>query len=85
MSDDYSAKYKNIEHSDVSVTLEDEGTHFESLAVPSSETDLWEETALGVVAESGDYDVLLWAAGYALFGNGKGSGGPGRARSARCS
>lgn len=45
-------------------------THFESLAVPSSETDLWEETAAGVVAE--DYDILLWAAGYALFGNGKG-------------
>lgn len=77
MSDDYNAKYNRIAHSHAGITLEDEGTHFESLALPSSSTDLWEETALGVVAESGDYDVLLWAAGYALFGNGKGIWGPG--------
>lgn len=77
MSDDYNAKYNRIAHSHAGITLEDEGTHFESLALPSSSTDLWEETALGVVAESGDYDVLLWAAGYALFGNGKGIWGRG--------
>ncbi|MEU7811729.1 hypothetical protein [Pseudonocardia sp. NPDC049154] len=77
MTDDYTAKYTAIRHSDASVTLEDEGTHFESLSVPSSATDLWEETALGVVGEAGEYDVLLWAAGYALFGNGKGLWGPG--------
>ncbi|MET7841393.1 hypothetical protein ABZT45_22755 [Streptomyces sp. NPDC005356] len=75
--DDYSAKYKKIEHSAVPVTLEDEKSHFESLAKPSSQTDLWEETALGVVAEAGDFDVLLWSAGYALFGNGRGIWGPG--------
>ncbi|ONH55542.1 hypothetical protein CcI49_28985 [Frankia sp. CcI49] len=77
MTDDYTAKYSAIKHSVAPITLEDEGTHFESLPVPSSQTDLWEETALGAVAESGDYDVLLWAAGYALFGNGKGLWGPG--------
>jgi hypothetical protein len=77
MSDDYSEKYKRIDHSHAAVTLDDEWTHFEALAKPSTETDLWEETALGVVAESGDYDVLLWAAGYALFGNGKGLWGTG--------
>lgn len=77
MSDDYSEKYNRIQHSSSGITLQDEGTHFEALALPSSQTDLWEETALGVVAEAGDYDVLLWAAGYALFGNGKGIWGPG--------
>ncbi|MFM9579760.1 hypothetical protein [Streptomyces caniscabiei] len=77
MSDDYSAKYTEIDHSVAPVTLEDEKSHFESLALPSEQTDIWEETALGVVAESGDHDVLLWAAGYALFGNGKGVWGPG--------
>lgn len=77
MSEEFSAKYKTIVHSHAPITLADEGSHFDSLAVPSSETDLWEETALGVVAESGEYDVLLWAAGYALFGNGKGLWGPG--------
>lgn len=77
MSDDYNAKYTAIDHSVVPVTLDDEKSHFEALAVSSDETDLWEETALGVVAESGDHDVLLWAAGYALFGNGKGVWGPG--------
>ncbi|SNQ49913.1 conserved hypothetical protein [Frankia canadensis] len=77
MTDEFAAKYTKIQHSDTDVTLEDEGTHFESLAKPSSETDLWEETALGVVAEAGEYDVLLWSAGYALFGNGRGLWGPG--------
>ncbi len=78
MSDDYNEKYTKINHSTAQVTLNDETTHFESLSKPSSETDLWEETAMGVVAEAGDYDVLLWAAGYALFGNGKGIWGPGQ-------
>ncbi|MBB4757605.1 hypothetical protein XarjCFBP7653_10025 [Xanthomonas arboricola] len=77
MSDDYSAKYNAIKHSEAPVTLADEATHFEALALPSSQTDIWEETALGVVAEAGEYDVLLWAAGYALFGNGKGLWGEG--------
>jgi hypothetical protein len=78
MSDDeYNDKYTRIRHSHSGVTLEDEGTHFEALAKPSSENDLWEETALGLVAESADHDVLLWAAGYALFGNGKGIWGAG--------
>ncbi|MGY1495920.1 hypothetical protein ACW4TU_04725 [Streptomyces sp. QTS52] len=78
MSDDYNDKYKKIEASHAPVTLADEDTHFEALAVPSSATDLWEETATGLVAEAGEYDVLLWMAGYALFGNGKGLWGPGR-------
>jgi hypothetical protein len=77
VSDDYNAKYTSIRHSAEPVTLRDEGSHFEGLAVPSSQTDIWEETALGVVAESGDHDVLLWAAGYKLAGNGKGVWGPG--------
>jgi len=77
MPDDYNAKNTKIQHSNAAVTLADEGTHFESLALPAAQTDLWEETALGVVAEAGDYDVLLWAAGYALFGNGKGIWSPG--------
>ncbi|MET3941928.1 hypothetical protein ABIC22_004740 [Paenibacillus sp. PvP094] len=77
MSDDYNDKYANIKSSHEVITLEDEMTHFESLSVPSSQTDIWEETAAGVVAEAGDYDILLWAAGYALFGNGKGIWGPG--------
>ncbi|MEU6185783.1 hypothetical protein [Nocardia sp. NPDC047038] len=78
VSDEYNSKYKSIQHSEAAVTLEDETTHFDSLAIPSDRTDLWEETALGVVAECGDYDVLLWAAGYVLFGNGKGLWGPGK-------
>lgn len=77
-SDDYSSRYSKIVHSKAAVTLADEMTHFESLAVPSTETDIWEETAAGLVAEAGDYDVLLWAAGYALFGNGQGIWGPGQ-------
>ncbi|MET0991642.1 MAG: hypothetical protein ABWX66_04540 [Lacisediminihabitans sp.] len=78
MSDDYNDRYSKIQHSHEAVTLADETSHFESLAVSSSETDIWEETAAGVVAEAGDYDVLLWAAGYALFGNGQGIWGPGQ-------
>jgi len=77
-TNDYNEKYANIVASHEAVTLEDEMTHFESLAVPSSQTDIWEETAAGVVAEAGDYDILLWAAGYALFGNGKGLWGNGQ-------
>ncbi|TNH05502.1 hypothetical protein [Testudinibacter sp. TR-2022] len=75
--EDYNEKYKSIEHSHTDVTLEDEKTHIESLSKPSSQTDLWEETALGVVAESGDYDILLWSAGYILSGNGEGIWGDG--------
>ncbi|MGC6175570.1 hypothetical protein [Lacrimispora sp. 38-1] len=78
MANDYNEKYNNIKASHEAITLEDEVTHFESLSVPSSQTDIWEETAAGVVAEAGDYDILLWAAGYALFGNGKGIWGPGQ-------
>jgi hypothetical protein len=77
MSDDYNTKYKRIEHSSAPVTTADETSHFEELAAPSSQTDIWEETALGVVAEAGDHDVLLWAAGYHLSGNGKGVWGQG--------
>lgn len=77
MSDDFSSKYSSIAHSHAAVTLEDEGTHFESLSKPSTETDFWEETALGVVGQAGDNDVLLWAAGYALSGNGQGIWGEG--------
>ncbi|MFP3368676.1 MULTISPECIES: hypothetical protein [unclassified Pseudomonas] len=77
MSDDYNSKYTSIKHSHAAITLDDEGTHFESLSKPSTETDFWEETALGVVGQAGDYDVLLWAAGYALSGNGEGIWGKG--------
>lgn len=77
MSDEFSSKYKSIVHSHAPITLDDEGTHFEALAKPSSETDFWEETALGLVGEAGDHDVLLWAAGYALAANGQGLWGEG--------
>lgn len=78
MSDDYNEKYSDIKPSTTPVELSDEVTHFNSLEKPVEQTDLWEETALGVVAEAGDYDVLLWAAGYALSGNGKGIWNPGQ-------
>ncbi|ENZ6560566.1 hypothetical protein ACG6R3_002776 [Enterococcus faecium] len=78
MSNDYNEKYNNIKASHEEITLKDEMTHFDSLGVPLSGADIWEETAAGVVAEAGDYDILLWAAGYALFGNGKGIWGPGQ-------
>ncbi len=77
MSGEFSEKYKAIVHSHQAITLEDEGTHFEALAKPSTETDFWEETALGVVGESGENDVLLWAAGYVLAANGQGIWGEG--------
>jgi hypothetical protein len=77
MSDDFNQKYHSIVHSHAAVTADDEVMHFESMSKPSSENDIWEETALGVVAQSGDYDVLLWAAGYALAGNGEGTWGCG--------
>jgi hypothetical protein len=78
MSDDYNDKYSTIKQSDLAVTLADELTHFEELNLPSARNDIWEETAIGLVAESGEYDVLLWSAGYALFGNGRGLWGPGQ-------
>ncbi|MCP3731278.1 hypothetical protein M9978_12655 [Sphingomonas sp. MG17] len=77
MSGEFSDKYKSIVHSHQAIALEDEGTHFEALAKPSTETDFWEETALGVVGESGENDVLLWAAGYVLAANGQGIWGEG--------
>lgn len=77
MSDEANRKYASIVHSHDAVTLDDEVMHFETLSKPSSEYDIWEETALGLVADAGDYDVLLWAAGYALAGNGEGVWGPG--------
>jgi hypothetical protein len=52
------------------ITLEDEMPRYGFLA--HKETDLWEETAFGLVAESGDHDLLMWSAGYLLKGNGRG-------------
>jgi hypothetical protein len=52
------------------VTLEDESPRFGLL--PHARTDVWEETALALVAECGDHDVLMWTAGYLLKGNGRG-------------
>ena len=52
------------------VTLEDEVDQYNRL--PVGETDLWEETAFALVGESGDYDVLLWTAGYLLQSYGRG-------------
>jgi hypothetical protein len=54
----------------VPVTLDDETDQYKVL--PFDETDLWEETAFALVGESGDYDILLWTAGYILKGNGRG-------------
>ena len=52
------------------VTLDDEIAQYRVL--PHEHTDLWEETAFALVAESGDHDVLMWTAGYLLKGNGRG-------------
>ena len=54
----------------VPITLQDELVQYGALQV--DKTDLWEETAYALVAESGDYDVLLWTAGYILKSNGRG-------------
>lgn len=40
LSDDYSAKYTEMDHSVAPVTLEDEKSHFEALALPSEQTDI---------------------------------------------
>ena len=52
------------------VTLDDEVAQYRVL--PHERTDLWEETAFALVAESGEHDVLMWTAGYLLKGNGHG-------------
>ncbi|HMC15730.1 MAG TPA: hypothetical protein VKI18_08870, partial [Albitalea sp.] len=52
------------------ITLEDETPRFRVL--PHERTDLWEETAFALVAESGDHDLLMWTAGYLLEANGRG-------------
>jgi len=51
------------------IRLEDEVPQFPVL--PVEKTDLWEETAFALAAESGDYDVVLWTAGYIIKGNGR--------------
>ena len=56
-------------HADVEappITLDDEIAQYPVL--PHERTDLWEETAFALVAESGDHDVLMWTAGYLLEG-----------------
>lgn len=77
MSDDYNAQYRKIEHSHSHVDPADERLHFEDFARAVGKSDIWEETALGVVGEAGEYDVLLWAAGYVLSGEGQGIWGRG--------
>ncbi|HSW06041.1 hypothetical protein [Aquabacterium sp.] len=52
------------------ITLEDETPRFGLL--DHAKTDLWEESAFALVAESGDHDLLLWTAGYLLEANGRG-------------
>ena len=52
------------------VSLDDEVAQYRVL--PHEHTDLWEETAFALIAESGDHDVLMWTAGYLLKGNGRG-------------
>lgn len=54
----------------IPITLQDEQVQYATLEV--DKTDLWEETAFAMIAESGDHDVLLWTAGYILKGNGRG-------------
>lgn len=70
--DSYDKKYIAT-HAEVHtppITLDDETAQFGVL--PHEKTDLWEETAFGLVAECGDHDVLMWTAGYLLKGNGRG-------------
>jgi hypothetical protein len=52
------------------VTLADELPRYREL--DHERTDLWEETAFALIAESGDHDILLWTAGYLLKSNGRG-------------
>jgi hypothetical protein len=52
------------------ITLEDETARWGLL--PHQSSDLWEETAFALVAESGDHDLLMWTAGYLLEANGRG-------------
>jgi len=52
------------------VTLDDDLPQYQAL--PHDRTDLWEETAFAMVAESGKHDILMWTAGYLLKGNGRG-------------
>lgn len=54
----------------IPITLQDELVQYKVLQADKS--DIWEETAFAMIAESGDYDVLLWTAGYILKGNGRG-------------
>ena len=70
--DSYDKKYIAA-HAEVHtppITFDDETAQFGVL--PHEKTDLWEETAFGLVAECGDHDVLMWTAGYLLKGNGRG-------------
>jgi hypothetical protein len=52
------------------VTLDDDMPQYPAL--PQDRTDLWEETAFALVAESGDHDILMWTAGYLMKANGRG-------------
>ena len=69
--DDYDKQYTTTAHrGSVPITLGDETEQFHNL--PHESTDLWEETAFAMIADSGDHDVLMWTAGYILKGNGRG-------------
>jgi hypothetical protein len=52
------------------VTPDDDMPQYRALS--QGRTDLWEETAFALVAESGDHDILMWTAGYLLQAKGRG-------------
>jgi hypothetical protein len=71
--DRYDQQYiaTHARHHTPPITIDDETAQYRVLA--HEKTDLWEETALALVAECGDHDVLMWTAGYLLKSNGRGT------------
>ena len=65
--DDYDTAYvKEKESGAIPVTLQDEVSHIHELPP----TDIWEESAIALVAETETHDVLMWNGMYILKGHG---------------
>ena len=67
-NDDYDRAYtKKTQSGATPVTLDDEADHIKDLPPK----DLWEESAIILIAETETHDVLLWNAMYILKGHGE--------------